>query len=431
MFAIGCSTPNTEPVAEGTCMAGGELSIGKNLVTAYVPFEGFNFEDGIVISERCVREDILTSVHLTEVSVELSDEQIICDNVIGSPWQLEHLKNGLVKEGTWVEEGDVLVAIKKIATKKEYDRRVRQGKSLLKWQEERTGAFTDSSSRVPVGLSGRVVYAHVSEASKAGAKREITIMISTQSRVQVGDKLAGRHGNKGIVAVIVDDRDMPYLPDGTPVDICLNPLGVPSRMNVGQIFETLLGTAARWTGQEYRVGPFDEMFAEEASRSLVFDALRRARERTGYKWIFDPQCPGKTRIFDGRTGLPLDQPVCVGVSYILKLYHMVSNKIHTRSWGKYSSITQQPNKGRKAAGGQRLGEMEVSALVGYGAHATLQEMITIKSDDLYGRDQVKKAMLRGEAIELPIGGTAEGYLTFQRELASTGIALSEGTIGGS
>lgn len=236
--------------------------------------------------------------------------------------------------------------------------------------------------------------------------------------------MAGRHGNKGIVARIVDDRDMPYLPDGTPIDICLNPLGVPSRMNVGQIYECLLGTAGRWLGQEYRVAPFDEMYSDEASRGLVFDALRRARDRTGYKWIFDEAHPGKTRLYDGRTGLPLDQPVTVGIAYILKLDHMVSGKMHTRYKGRYNQLTQQATHGKAQQGGMRLGEMEVSALIGYGAHANLQEMLTIKSDDVYGRAEARRALEAGEKISLPQGATSEGFLTFSREMKALGISLN-------
>jgi len=249
------------------------------------------------------------------------------------------------------------------------------------------------------------------------------VLIAMNSRVQVGDKLSGRHGNKGIVAKILDDRDMPYLPDGTPLDIILNPLGVPSRMNVGQIFECLLGSAARWTDQEYRIGSFDEMFAEDASRALVFDALGRARDRTGYRWLLDPRSPGKTHVYDGRTGVALEQPVTAGISYILKLVHMVRNKIHARSSGGYSNATMQPRKGRAAGGGQRLGEMEVSAMVAYGAHTALQEFVTVKSDDVLGRKSTRDSILKGEPVVLPQGSTAEGYLTFERELAASGFLL--------
>lgn len=254
------------------------------------------------------------------------------------------------------------------------------------------------------------------------------VTVAITCKLQVGDKIAGRHGNKGIVSAILEERDMPYLPDGTPVDIVLNPLGVPSRMNVGQIFECLLGNAGRWTNQEYRVAPFDEAFADEASRGMVFDALKKARDETGYEWLFDPRSPGKTRIYDGRTGEPFLEPVTVGVTYILKLYHMVRDKIAMRSWGGYSSATQQPVKGRARQGGMRLGEMEVSALVGYGARHTLQEMITVKSDDMDGRMDARRAMMKGMKVELPLGATPEGYLLFRREIGAAGFQIEEGAV---
>merc|ERR1712008_67744 len=234
------------------------------------------------------------------------------------------------------------------------------------------------------------------------------------------------------VAKIMDDRDMPYLPDGTPVDIVLNPLGVPSRMNVGQIFECLLGSAGRWTGKDYRVGPFDEMYGDEASRGLVFEALRKARDETGYQWLLDPRTPGKMRIFAGRNGRPYEQPVTAGIAYICKLCHMVKDKIVARSaGGTYSTLTFQPCQGRSRAGGQRLGEMEVSALVGYGAQATLQEFLTIRSDDVIGRDLAQQAIQSGGRVKVPEGGTPFGYRTFAKELAAAGFDVTPETLGNS
>jgi DNA-directed RNA polymerase subunit beta len=393
-------------LADSSCSVGGEAAIGKNLVVAYVPWEGYNYEDAIVLSARTVREDLLTSVNVVELEHELFGKSVISSEPLDGG---EYLVNGLIPIGSWVEGNDVLA-------------------SIIDREKVNGGHF-----RAPHDVRGRVIDVRVQNRSTTTGRSSkklqyITVLIAMQCRVQVGDKLAGRHGNKGIVAKIVDDRDMPYLPDGTPLDVCLNPLGVPSRMNVGQIFEVILGSAARWTGNEYRVGSFDEMFAEDASRGVVFEALRKAREQTGYKWLLDPRSPGKTRMYDGRTGSPLDQPVTAGIAYILKLSHMVRDKVVARSWGKYDSITQQPKHGRKFLGGQRLGEMEVSALVGYGARATLQEMLTIKSDDLIGREDAKLAMLTNQPVTLPSGGHAEGYRTFLRELGATGFVVHEGCL---
>ena len=251
-------------VGEGSGVVGGELSLGKNLVVAYMPFEGYNYEDAIVLSKRCVREDLLTSVHVEEVQVELGPDDDLYDVGPGESYlggldePLSHLQGetpGLPKVGTWVETGDVIFGIKRRSAPEGEDAKV----------------VADKSKIVPKHVKGRVIHSDVEyveliEFGERKVRRVCTALISMQCRVQVGDKLAGRHGNKGIVSAILDDRDMPFLPDGTPVDIVLNPLGVPSRMNVGQIFETLLGSAGRWTGQEYRVGAFDEMYAEEASQ---------------------------------------------------------------------------------------------------------------------------------------------------------------------
>jgi len=290
---------------------------------------------------------------------------------------------------------------------------------------------------VPRGVSGRVTDSRIGlvtvvEKGSTLKKQCAIVTIATTCRINIGDKLSGRHGNKGIVAKIMDEQDMPYLPDGTPIDIVLNPLGVPSRMNVGQIFECLLGSAGRWTGKEYRVGPFDEMYADEASRGLVFEALREARDKTGYQWLLDPRTPGKMRVFDGRNGRPFEQPVTAGISYICKLCHMVKDKIIARNAGTcYNLTTMQPQKGRSVGGGQRLGEMEVSALVGYGAQATLQELMTIKSDDVFGRKAAYLAMKDGQKVELPDGGTPFGYRTFAMELAAAGMDVKPDTLGNS
>ena len=241
----------------------------------------------------------------------------------------------------------------------------------------------------------------------------IAIYLAEKRKVQVGDKMAGRHGNKGIISQILPREDMPYLPNGTPIDMVLNPLGVPSRMNVGQIYECLLGLAGKFLGENYKIFPFDEIYGAEASRSFVFNRLNMARMRTGFQWLFNPNTPGKMRIYDGRTGDTYDQPVTVGIAYMLRLVHMVDDKIHMRSTGPYSLVTQQPLRGRSKQGGQRLGEMEVWALEGYGAAFTLLEMLTIKSDDMTGRMTLWSNLILNKPISI---GTPESFKVLVCEL---------------
>jgi DNA-directed RNA polymerase subunit beta len=234
--------------------------------------------------------------------------------------------------------------------------------------------------------------------------------------------MAGRHGNKGIISRILPKEDMPFLPDGTPIDIVLNPLGVPSRMNVGQVFECLLAWAGENLDVRFKVVPFDEMYGEEASRVLVHTKLREAQRATGDEWLFDPENPGKLQVFDGRTGEPFDQPVTVGKAYMLKLVHLVDDKIHARSTGPYSLVTQQPLGGKAQQGGQRFGEMEVWALEAFGAAYTLQELLTVKSDDMTGRNEALNAIVKGHAIPRP--GTPESFKVLMRELQSLCLDVS-------
>jgi len=241
----------------------------------------------------------------------------------------------------------------------------------------------------------------------------VHIYLAEKRKIQVGDKMAGRHGNKGILSNILPREDMPYLPDGTPIDIVLNPLGVPSRMNVGQIYECLLGLAGKYLGEHYKISPFDEMYGAEASRSFVFSKLFEASKKTGIEWLFDPNSPGKMRIFDGRTSESFDQPVTVGIAYMLKLVHMVDDKVHCRNTGPYSLVTQQPLRGRAKQGGQRLGEMEVWAIEGYGAAFVLLEMLTLKSDDMTGRLTLWSNLILNKEITI---GTPESFKVLVCEL---------------
>jgi DNA-directed RNA polymerase subunit beta len=249
--------------------------------------------------------------------------------------------------------------------------------------------------------------------SKEKKLEKVEVYLAEKRKIRVGDKMAGRHGNKGILSKILPREDMPYLPDGTPLDMVLNPLGVPSRMNVGQIYECLLGLAAKYLGTLFRISPFDEIYGAEASRTLTFSALYKARQKTGKKWLFNPNHPGKMKLFDGRTGEPFHQAVTVGIAYMLKLVHLVDDKIHMRSTGPYSLVTQQPLRGRSKSGGQRVGEMEVWALQGYGAAFTLLELLTIKSDDITGRMTLWSNIIQHRQIYI---GTPESFKVLICEL---------------
>jgi DNA-directed RNA polymerase subunit beta len=255
-----------------------------------------------------------------------------------------------------------------------------------------------------------------------GANMVVRVYVAQKRKIQVGDKMAGRHGNKGIVSRIMAIEDMPYLPDGTPVDIVLNPLGVPSRMNVGQVFECLLGWAGEHLGLRFKITPFDEMHGQEASRNTVNALLEEASGKRSKEWIYNPEHPGKIKVYDGRTGEPFDRPITVGKAYILKLVHLVDDKIHARSTGPYSLVTQQPLGGKAQQGGQRFGEMEVWALEAYGAAYILQEILTVKSDDMQGRNEALNAIVKGKPIPRP--GTPESFKVLMRELQSLGLDIA-------
>ena len=392
----------------------GELALGKNVCIAYLPWEGYNFEDAVVISERLVIEDVYTSIHIQKYEVETKETKFgfeyITPNVPGvdEDQQKRLDEYGVAIIGSWVTEGDILVG--KVSPKglqplSPYER--------LAYDIANVEAETmeDTSLRVPKGVEGRVINYHVNQKQKG----RFRIYLAEERRIQVGDKVAGRHGNKGIVSTILPRQDMPYLPDGQIVDLVLNPLGIPSRMNVGQVFECLLGLAGMQLGQHFQVTPFDEVYGVEASRSLVYLKLYQARLRRNQNWIFDFKFPGKVALFDGRTGQLFDQWVTVGQAYMLKLVHLVDEKIHARSTGPYSLVTKQPLGGRSKHGGQRLGEMEVWALEGFGAAYILQEMLTSKSDDLVGREQAVEAILFKGKMSL---GNPEAFKVLVRELQS-------------
>ena len=416
-------------IADGAATEGGELALGQNILVAYVPWEGYNYEDAFLISERLVYNDVYTSVHIEKYEIEarqtkLGSEEITRELPNVCEYSLRKLdENGIIVIGSWVESGDILVG--KVTPKGESDQPP-EGKLLRAIFGEKAKDVRDTSLRVPNGGRGRILDVRIFTREKgdelpAGANIVIRVYVAQTRKIQVGDKMAGRHGNKGIISRILPRQDMPYLPDGTPVDLVLNPLGVPSRMNVGQIFESLLGLAAEHLNKRFKIVPFDEMHGAEASRVLVNDKLMNARNITGKDWIFDLKHPGKIRLYDGRTGDPFDNPVMVGISYMLKLVHLVDDKIHARSTGPYSLVTQQPLGGKAQHGGQRLGEMEVWALEAFGASYTLQELLTVKSDDMQGRNETLNAIVKGKPIPRP--GTPESFKVLMRELQSLGLDI--------
>merc|ERR1712054_322230 len=292
---------------------------------------------------------------------------------------------------------------------------------------EKARDVRDNSLRVPNGEKGRVVDVRVFTREQGdelppGANMVVRAYVAQKRKIQVGDKMAGRHGNKGIISRILPIEDMPYLPDGRPMDIVLNPLGVPSRMNVGQVFECLLGWAGENLGVRFKITPFDEMYGEESSRKTVHGLLEKASNKPRKDWVYNEEHPGKIDVYDGRTGEQFARPVTVGVKYILKLHHLVDEKIHARSTGPYSLVTQQPLGGKAQQGGQRFGEMEVWALEAYGAAYTLQELLTVKSDDMQGRNEALNAIVKGKPIPRP--GTPESFKVLMRELQSLGLDIA-------
>ena len=411
-------------LADGAATEGGELALGQNILVAYVPWEGYNYEDAFLISERLVYNDVYTSVHIEKFEIEarqtkLGSEEITRELPNVGEYSLRKLDdNGIITIGSWVESGDILVG--KVTPKGESDQPP-EGKLLRAIFGEKTRDVRDTSLRVPNGGRGRILDVRIFTREKGdelptGANIVIRVYVAQSRKIQVGDKMAGRHGNKGIISRILPRQDMPYLPDGTPVDLVLNPLGVPSRMNVGQIFECLLGLAAENLNQRFKIIPFDEMNGAEASRVLINEKLTKAKSVSGKEWLFDSNHPGKVPIFDGRTGEKFDNPVMLGISYMLKLVHLVDDKIHARSTGPYSLVTQQPLGGKAQHGGQRLGEMEVWALEAFGASYTLQELLTVKSDDMQGRNETLNAIVKGKPIPRP--GTPESFKVLMRELQS-------------
>jgi DNA-directed RNA polymerase subunit beta len=430
MVFIGDRVVIGQVMADGSATEGGELALGQNILVAYMPWEGYNYEDAILINERLVYDDVYTSIHIEKFEIEARQTKLGPEEItreipnVGEDTLRQLDEQGIIRTGAWVEAGDILVG--KVTPKGESDQPPEE-KLLRAIFGEKARDVRDNSLRVPNGEKGRVVDVRVFTREQGdelppGANMVVRVYVAQKRKIQVGDKMAGRHGNKGIISRILPKEDMPYLEDGTPLDIVLNPLGVPSRMNVGQVFECLLAWAADNRDVRFKITPFDEMHGEEMSRTSVHAQLAQAQRETGDEWLFNPENPGKLQVYDGRTGEPFDQPVTVGKAYMLKLVHLVDDKIHARSTGPYSLVTQQPLGGKAQQGGQRFGEMEVWALEAFGAAYTLQELLTVKSDDMTGRNESLNAIVKGKAIPRP--GTPESFKVLVRELQSLCLDVS-------
>jgi len=419
-------------LTDGPGINGSELALGQNVLIAYMPWQGYNFEDAILINERLVYEDVFTSIHIERYEIEIDQTAEICEKTTRSIPNLDfnetqHLnEDGIVLVGTFVKPGDILIG--KVIQKDDSEQ-LPEAKLLRAIFGAKAKGVRDTSFRMPEGEYGRIIETLTfNRRTKLAYKFEkIQIFVAQIRKIQVGDKIAGRHGNKGIISRILGRHDMPFLPDGTPVDIILNPLGVPSRMNVGQLYECLLGLAGHKLDRRFKILPFDEMYGQEISRILINKKLRQASIEKNEAWLFNPYSPGKMVLIDGRTGKEFENPITVGNGYMLKLIHLVDDKIHARATGPYSLVTQQPLGGKAQHGGQRFGEMEVWALEGFGAAFTLKELLTIKSDDMDGRNETLNAIVKGQPI--PTSGIPESFKVLLQELRSIGLDISTYRIG--
>ncbi len=399
-------------IADGSSTEDGELALGQNILVAFMSWEGGNYEDAILISERIVREDLFTSIHIEKYEIDARDTKLGPEEItrdipnVGEEGLRNLDERGIIYVGAEVGPQDILVG--KITPKGETELTAEE-KLLRAIFGEKAREVKDTSLRVPHGERGKVVEVKVfsreqNDELPPGVNQLVRVSIAQKRKIGAGDKMAGRHGNKGVISRVLPIEDMPFLPDGTPVDIILNPLGVPHRMNIGQIMETHLGWAADALGIKIATPVFDGATEED-----IEDYLRRAN-------LPDT---GKIQLFDGRTGEPFDHPITVGYTYMLKLAHLVEDKVHARSTGPYSLITQQPLGGKAQFGGQRFGEMEVWALEAYGAANILQEILTVKSDDVVGRVKTYEAIVKGENIMEP--GVPESFKVLVKELQSLGI----------
>jgi DNA-directed RNA polymerase subunit beta len=451
LVRVGDKIKQGEVLADGSSTAGGELALGKNVLVAFMSWEGFNFEDAIVISERLVKDDVLTSIHIEEYEIDarttkLGDEEITRDIPNRSEESLRNLdERGVVRIGAEVASGDLLVG--KVTPKGETELTAEE-KLIRAIFKEKAREVRDTSLKVPHGEGGVVIDVKIFSRDAGddlppGVNDLVRVYVASKRKIAEGDKLAGRHGNKGVISKIVPEEDMPFLEDGTHVDVILNPLGVPSRMNVGQILETHLGWVAAqgWYddgspaykeakgngGRVFVATPvFDGASVEEVDEALVRWQADNAEGRVQFdidtKRRAGDRCSGKVQLYDGRSGEPYESEVTVGYMYILKLLHLVDDKIHARSTGPYSLVTQQPLGGKAQFGGQRFGEMEVWALEAYGAAYTLQEMLTVKSDDTVGRVKAYEAIVKGENIPEP--SIPESFKVLLKEMQSLSLDVN-------
>jgi DNA-directed RNA polymerase subunit beta len=417
-------------IADGPGTEGGEIALGQNIIVAYMPWEGYNYEDALLINERLIYADLFTSIHIEKYDLEVREtkagtEELTNDLPNVNEKATQDLdENGIIRKGIFVRASDILVG--KVTPSEETDE-IPEGRLLRAIFGEKIQSVKDNSLRVPSGSYGRVMDIRIFSRENgddlpASTYSIIRVFLAQIRKIQVGDKMAGRHGNKGIISKILARQDMPYLPNGQPIDLILNPLGVPSRMNVGQLFEGLFGFAGENLDKRFKILPFDEMFGAEASRILVNNTLKKAKKKTHNAWIYNKHSPGKIILTDGRTGDSFENPITICKSYILKLVHLVDDKIHARATGPYSLVTQQPLGGRSQQGGQRFGEMEVWALEAFGAAYTLQELLTIKSDDMNGRNEALNSIVKGEPM--PQSGIPESFKVLILELHSLGLDIS-------
>ncbi len=430
MISEGQRVAAGDVIADGPSTDMGELALGKNLLVAFMPWEGHNFEDAIVVSERLVREDVLTSIHIEAYEVDARDTKLGAEEItrdipnVGEEILKDLDERGIIRIGAEVGPGDVLVG--KVTPKGETELTPEE-RLLRAIFGEKAREVRDTSLKVPHGESGKVIDVRVFSREEGdelppGVNQLVRVYVAQLRKIQEGDKLAGRHGNKGVIAKVLPVEDMPFLADGTPVDMILNPLGVPSRMNLGQVLETHLGWAAKngWRSSRTKdhpdTGPMwvSTPVFDGAREDDIMEALANANISANGMKVVDTD--GKAQLYDGRSGAPYDQPITVGYLYILKLVHLVDDKIHARSTGPYSMITQQPLGGKAQFGGQRFGEMEVWALEAYGAAYALQELLTIKSDDVLGRVKVYEAIVKGENIPEP--GIPESFKVLIKEMQS-------------
>ncbi|HDG7097234.1 TPA: DNA-directed RNA polymerase subunit beta, partial [Staphylococcus aureus] len=413
IVAVGDVVEYNEILADGPSMELGEMALGRNVVVGFMTWDGYNYEDAVIMSERLVKDDVYTSIHIEEYESEARDtklgpEEITRDIPNVSESALKNLDDrGIVYIGAEVKDGDILVGK---VTPKGVTELTAEERLLHAIFGEKAREVRDTSLRVPHGAGGIVLDVKVfnreegDDTLSPGVNQLVRVYIVQKRKIHVGDKMCGRHGNKGVISKIVPEEDMPYLPDGRPIDIMLNPLGVPSRMNIGQVLELHLGMAAKNLGIHVASPVFDGANDDDVWSTIEEAGMAR---------------DGKTVLYDGRTGEPFDNRISVGVMYMLKLAHMVDDKLHARSTGPYSLVTQQPLGGKAQFGGQRFGEMEVWALEAYGAAYTLQEILTYKSDDTVGRVKTYEAIVKGENISRP--SVPESFRVLMKELQSLGL----------